>query len=78
MLPKPSLGTFSNAFSQKKLLTFFQDADFQTLRKILSQNALGKIMEAELHYDFESPPWLSKLTQKEYTPGSGLCFGLGE
>lgn len=35
-------------------------------------------MEAELHYDFESPPWLSKLTQKEYTPGSGLCFGLGE
>ena len=35
-------------------------------------------MEAELHYDFESPPWLSKLTQKEYTPGAGHCFGLGK
>lgn len=44
----------------------------------MSQGALGKIMEAEFHYDFESPPWLKFLTQKEYTPGSGLAFGLGQ
>ncbi|KAI5459351.1 hypothetical protein BGZ63DRAFT_361867 [Mariannaea sp. PMI_226] len=63
------------------ILTCFQnrrwDGDFQTLRKLLSQNALGKIMEAELHYDFESPPWLKYLTDKEYTPGAGHTFGLG-
>lgn len=39
---------------------------------------MGDIKEAEIHYDFESPPWLSMMTDKEYTPGSGMAFGLGE
>jgi hypothetical protein len=47
------------------------------LRNLLSQNALGKIMEAELHYDFESPEWLKTMTATKYTPGDGLAFGLG-
>lgn len=55
----------------------FKDGDFQTLRSLVSKNALGKIMEAEIHYDFESPPWLSHMTEKKYTPGSGMAFGLG-
>ncbi|KAL4782662.1 hypothetical protein BJX76DRAFT_358718 [Aspergillus varians] len=45
--------------------------DIQTLRKLLSQNALGTITEAELHYDFESPFWLKYMTEKKYTPGQG-------
>ncbi|TPX11444.1 uncharacterized protein E0L32_007863 [Thyridium curvatum] len=63
------------------ILTCFQnrrwDADFQTLSHLIKKGALGDIKEAELHYDFESPPWLSKMNQKEYTPGSGMAFGLG-
>ncbi|KAF5239324.1 hypothetical protein FANTH_9983 [Fusarium anthophilum] len=62
------------------ILTCFQnrrwDADFQTLRHLINKGALGDIKEAELHYDFESPPWLSKMGDK-YTPGSGMAFGLG-
>ncbi|KAJ3531860.1 hypothetical protein NM208_g8694 [Fusarium decemcellulare] len=63
------------------ILTCFQnrrwDGDFQTLRSLVSKKALGKIMEAEIHYDFESPPWLSRMTEKKYTPGAGMAFGLG-
>jgi predicted dehydrogenase len=47
------------------------------VRKLLNDNALGSVMEAEIHYDFESPSWLKYLTEKKYTPGSGLAFGLG-
>ncbi|KAF4981156.1 hypothetical protein FZEAL_2990 [Fusarium zealandicum] len=53
------------------------DGDFQTLKQIIGKGALGDIKEAEIHYDFESPAWLSHLTAKEWTPGSGLAFGLG-
>ncbi|KAL1846313.1 hypothetical protein Daus18300_014296 [Diaporthe australafricana] len=67
---------------QKSLiLTCFQnrrwDGDFQTLRHLIKEGALGDIKEAEIHYDFESPPWLSMMTDKKYTPGSGMAFGLG-
>jgi predicted dehydrogenase len=54
-----------------------QDGDFQTLRNLLNQNALGKVMEAELHYDFEAPPWLKYMTKEKYEPGDGHVFGLG-
>ncbi|CAM1508148.1 Fc.00g049960.m01.CDS01 [Cosmosporella sp. VM-42] len=63
------------------ILTCFQnrrwDGGFQTLKNLISQNALGKVMEAEIHYDFESPAWLEGLTDTKYTPGAGLAFGLG-
>lgn len=55
-----------------------KDGDFQTLRSLLDRKALGKVMEAELHYDFESPAWIMSNKDKEYTPGAGLTFGLGE
>jgi hypothetical protein len=48
------------------------------LRKLINDDALGNIKEAEIHYDFESPPWLSHMTAKEYTPGAGMAFGLGK
>ncbi|PSN65735.1 oxidoreductase [Corynespora cassiicola Philippines] len=63
------------------ILTCFQnrrwDGDFQTLRGLIKQGALGDVKEAEIHYDFESPPWLHLMSDKEYTPGSGMAFGLG-
>lgn len=54
------------------------DGDFRTLQHLLSKDALGTITEAEIHYDFENPPWIKHLTAKEYTPGDGLLFGLGK
>ncbi|KAF6792368.1 oxidoreductase [Colletotrichum musicola] len=69
------------ANSKGLILTCFQnrrwDGDFQTLRKLIKEDALGEIKEAEIHYDFESPAWLDKMNQKEYTPGAGMAFGLG-
>lgn len=59
------------------ILIPLQDGDFQTLRKLLSQNALGKIAEAEIHYDFESPFWTKYMTETKYVPGQGHSFGLG-
>ncbi|KAL3484406.1 hypothetical protein BJX62DRAFT_230292 [Aspergillus germanicus] len=63
------------------IVTCFQnrrwDGDFQTLRKLLNEGALGKITEADLHYDFESPPWLKYMTKEKYEPGDGHVFGLG-
>lgn len=48
------------------------------MRKLIKEDALGDIKEAEIHYDFESPPWLAHMTKKEYTPGDGMAFGLGK
>lgn len=63
---------------QKQSNSSVQDGDFQTLRHLVSKNALGQIVEAEFHYDFESPFWLKFLNEPKYTPGAGLAFGLGK
>ena len=54
-----------------------QDGGFQTLRQLIKNGALGEVKEAEIVYDFESAPWLSNMTEKKYTPGAGMAFGLG-
>ncbi|OBT85651.1 hypothetical protein VE02_05800 [Pseudogymnoascus sp. 03VT05] len=70
------------ALAEKKslLLTCYQnrrwDGGFQTLRKLIKEDALGDIKEAEIHYDFESPSWVSQFPAK-YTPGAGMAYGLG-
>jgi Oxidoreductase family, C-terminal alpha/beta domain len=35
------------------------------------------VVEAEIHFDFPSPSWISGWTKKEYSPGEGMAFGLG-
>ncbi|ETS74670.1 hypothetical protein PFICI_13154 [Pestalotiopsis fici W106-1] len=69
------------AESKGLILTCFQnrrwDGDFQTLRRLKDANALGEIKEAEIHYDFENAGAWFPRDQKEYTPGSGMTFGLG-
>ncbi|KAL3464502.1 hypothetical protein BJX64DRAFT_254467 [Aspergillus heterothallicus] len=63
------------------LATCFQnrryDGDFKTVRALLEKKALGNLTEAEIHYDFDRAPWLHHMTELEYTPGSGMAFGLG-
>jgi len=63
------------------ILTVFQnrrwDNDFRTLNKLLDNDALGEIQEAEIHYDNDFPPWMRGMNKKEYSPGDGMMFGLG-
>ncbi|KAL3475977.1 hypothetical protein BJX99DRAFT_247150 [Aspergillus californicus] len=68
--------------NQKGLIvTCFQnrsyDGDFQTVKELIKKQAFGEITEAEIHYDFDRPAWLHYMSEKDYTPGAGMTFGLG-
>ena len=54
------------------------DSDFRTLQHLVSQDALGDVLEADIHFDFPDPGWISGWTQKEYIVGEGMAFGLGK
>lgn len=54
------------------------DSDFRTLQHLVKNGALGDVREAQIHFDFSSPPWISGWTEKEYQPGEGMAFGLGK
>ncbi|KAK3300575.1 uncharacterized protein B0H64DRAFT_18970 [Chaetomium fimeti] len=64
-----------------KILTVFQnrrfDSDFRTLHHLTSNGALGDILEANIHFDYPDPGWISRWTKKEYVPGQGMTFALG-
>lgn len=54
------------------------DSDFRTLHHLVTHGALGDILEADIHFDYPDPTWISGWTTKEYTPGQGMTFALGE
>jgi scyllo-inositol 2-dehydrogenase (NADP+) len=67
--------------SVDRILTVFQnrrwDSDFLTVRRILRQGLLGKIVEFEAHYDrfrnyIEPNTW-----KEERSPGTGILYNLG-
>ena len=69
------------AKKQNKILTVFQnrrwDGDFLTLKKVLSDKMLGKVVELEAHYDrfrnyIESNTW-----KEEAGIGTGILYNLG-
>jgi predicted dehydrogenase len=63
----------TNCFSDRRW-----DTDFLTVRKILSQKKLGKIVEFETHYDRYVPePPKKGAWQVKDTPGSGIVYDLG-
>ncbi len=64
-----------------KLISVYQsrryDSDFRTVQKVLNDNLLGDIVEAEIHYDrfrLEVGPKVHKETPG---PGTGLLYDLG-
>ncbi|KAK4156187.1 hypothetical protein C8A00DRAFT_12882 [Chaetomidium leptoderma] len=63
------------------ILTVFHnrrfDSDFRTLHHLVSHGALGEILEADIHFDYPDPSWISGWTKKEYKHGEGMTFGLG-
>jgi predicted dehydrogenase len=65
------------------LVTCFQnrrwDGDFLTLQKLIRGGALGKVTDAQMHYDFEGASWVDSWTEKKFEKGSGkgMMYGLG-
>jgi scyllo-inositol 2-dehydrogenase (NADP+) len=69
------------ARNHNRILTVFQnrrwDGGFLTLRKILQEHMLGRVVELEMHYDryrnyIEEGSW-----KEENTPGTGILYNLG-
>jgi scyllo-inositol 2-dehydrogenase (NADP+) len=68
------------ANNQNKKLSVYQnrrwDSEFLTLQKIVQQNLLGEIVEAEFHYDRFNVELSYKL-HKEEPGGTGVLYDLG-
>lgn len=69
------------AKKQNKVLTVFQnrrwDGDFLTVRKVIEEKLVGKLVEFEAHYDrfrnyIEANTW-----KEESIPGTGILYNLG-
>lgn len=53
------------------------DSDFKTVKKVISDNLLGDIVEAEIHYDRYTPDLSPKIHKESANPGSGILRDLG-
>ncbi len=69
------------AKKQDKLLSVYQnrryDSDFKTVQKIVSEDSLGKIVEAEFHFDRFNLSLSPKQHKETANPGAGLLHDLG-
>lgn len=63
-----------------RLLTVYQnrryDGDFQALRKLVAEGALGRIVRFETHYDRYRPQLKPGAWRETTRPGSGILFDL--
>ncbi|HMC84028.1 MAG TPA: Gfo/Idh/MocA family oxidoreductase [Chitinophagaceae bacterium] len=64
-----------------KLITVYHnrrfDSDYRTVKKVVDEKLLGRIVEAEIHYDrFKEEPG-PKLHKETPGPGTGLLYDLG-
>jgi predicted dehydrogenase len=64
-----------------KKLTSFQsrrfDSDYRTVKRVVDSGVLGKIVEAEFHYDRFTPMLSPKVHKETVGPGRGLLYDLG-
>lgn len=62
-------------------LTSFQsrrfDSDYRTVKQVIDSGVLGKIVEAEFHYDRYTPVLSPKVHKETPGPGRGLLYDLG-
>jgi len=69
------------AKQKQKLLSVYHnrrnDSDFKTVKKILSQELLGRIVEAEIHFDRYAIQLSAKKHKETDLPGTGVLFDLG-
>jgi len=64
-----------------RLLSSFQsrrfDSDYRTVKRVVDSGVLGKIVEAEIHYDRFTPALSPKVHKETPGPGRGLLYDLG-
>lgn len=69
------------AKQQNKIITIYQnrrfDSDYRTVKKIVDEGWLGKIVEAEIHYDRYKEEIGPKVHKETPGPGTGLLYDLG-
>ncbi len=69
------------AQKQNKKLSVYQnrryDSDYKTIKKVLSQNLLGDLIEVEMHFDRFKEELSPKLHKEIPGPGSGSLYDLG-
>ena len=69
------------AASRGKVLTVHQnrrwDSDFLTVRKILDNEMLGRLVEAEIHYDRYRPALRENTWKEKNSAGTGILYDLG-
>jgi scyllo-inositol 2-dehydrogenase (NADP+) len=53
------------------------DSDYKTVKKVLDQNLLGEIVEAEIHFDRFTEALSPKLHKEVPGPGAGSIYDLG-
>ena len=69
------------AATKGKLLSVFHnrrwDSDFKSMRTVLAEGSLGKIVEAEIHFDRFKEELSPKAHKETALPGVGLIYDLG-
>lgn len=69
------------AKDKNKLLTVHHnrrfDSDFRTVEKVIKNNALGKLVQYEVHFDRYKPDIKKDSWKEQNTPGSGMLYDLG-
>jgi scyllo-inositol 2-dehydrogenase (NADP+) len=69
------------ARQQNKVLTVYQnrrwDSDFRTVKKLLDNQLLGRVVEYEAHFDRFRPQPTADTWKEEPLPGTGLLYDLG-
>jgi scyllo-inositol 2-dehydrogenase (NADP+) len=74
-------GLMAEAARRDRILTVFQnrrwDGDFLTVKRVLHEGLLGKVVEFEAHYDrFRNTVDLSSWKERQQ-PGTGILYNLG-
>lgn len=63
------------------VLSVFQnrryDSDLMTVKKVIEEGTLGKIVEAEIHYDRSNQALSPKIHKENAGPGTGALYDLG-
>lgn len=66
---------------KNKVLSVYQnrryDSDYKTIKKVLSQNLLGELVEAEMHFDRFRQELSAKKHKEIAGPGAGVLYDLG-
>ena len=69
------------AKKQNRKLSVYQnrryDSDYKTIKKVLSQNILGDLIEVEMHFDRYKEELSPKLHKEVPGPGAGSLYDLG-